>query len=88
MYIGSNDRGGSSLYDPGNSFKMESINVKTLDSFNFENINFIKLDAEDKELEILKGGINTITKCHPVILFKCNDILIKLPKIKFILINK
>ena len=81
LYIGSEDRGGSSLYDPGNTIKIETVQIKTLDSFNFENVGFIKLDAEDNELEILKGGINTLNKDKPIILFECNDKLEKLPKI-------
>lgn len=36
------------------------INIKTLDSYNFQNISFIKIDVESYELEVLKGGQNTL----------------------------
>lgn len=37
------------------------IEIKTLDSYNFTNIGFIKLDCEGMELDILKGAITCIT---------------------------
>lgn len=40
--------------------------VKTLDSFNFDNVGFIKLDVEGWEEEVLKGAVNTINKYRPV----------------------
>lgn len=40
--------------------------VKTLDSFNFENVGFIKLDVEGWEEEVLKGATDTISRCKPV----------------------
>jgi len=54
----------SSLGDGG--IEVESV---TLDSFVFknrlENINFIKLDVEGAELEVLKGALETIKKYRP-----------------------
>lgn len=49
--------------------KMPSIEVecKTIDSFNFENVDFIKIDTEGYNIEPLKGMINTIKKWSPVI---------------------
>jgi FkbM family methyltransferase len=40
--------------------------VKTLDSFNFENVGFIKIDVEGWEEEVLKGAVETINKYKPV----------------------
>lgn len=36
------------------------IEIRTLDSYNYSNIGFIKLDCEGMELDILNGAINTI----------------------------
>lgn len=47
-----------------------NIKVKTLDSFEFENVDFIKIDAEGYETFIIQGGINTIIKYKPVILYE------------------
>lgn len=48
------------------SFKCE---IKTLDSFNL-NPSVIKIDAEGFEKNILNGGIKTITKSRPSIIFE------------------
>lgn len=46
------------------------INVETLDSFNIENVSFIKIDVEGQEREVLEGSINTIYKFTPTILIE------------------
>ena len=42
-------------------------NVRTLDSFGFTEVDFIKIDVEGLELEVLKDGIETIKRNRPVI---------------------
>jgi FkbM family methyltransferase len=49
------------------------IEIKTLDSYNFENVTFIKIDVEGYELEVLKGAKNTIEKCRPDILVETHS---------------
>ena len=44
------------------------IPVKTLDSFEIEHVDFMKLDCEGYELFALKGGEQLIKRCHPVII--------------------
>ena len=56
----------------------EEVEVRTLDSYMFgynysESIRFIKLDVEFNELDVLKGGLNTIEDHHPKILFEANE---------------
>jgi len=41
------------------------VEVNTLDSFHFVDVDFIKIDVEGHELEVLKGGVETITRCRP-----------------------
>jgi len=41
--------------------------VTTLDSYNFDNIDLIKIDVEGSEDELIKGAENTIKKYLPVI---------------------
>ena len=48
------------------------VNIKLLDSFNLQNINFIKLDVEGYEEKILQGGINTIQKYKPTLVIEQN----------------
>lgn len=44
------------------------IPMTTLDSFELQNVDFIKLDCEGYELFALKGGQETIKRDHPVVI--------------------
>lgn len=41
--------------------------VLTIDSMAFSRLDFIKLDAEGAEVEILTGAVDTITRCRPAV---------------------
>ena len=41
--------------------------VKTLDSFEFQDVSLLKIDVEIHYLEVLQGCLNTIDRCRPVI---------------------
>lgn len=41
--------------------------VKTLDSFNLENVDYIKMDCEGFEYRVLQGAEQTIKRCRPVV---------------------
>ena len=43
------------------------INVRTLDSFDLNFIDYIKIDAEGYEIEVVEGAKNLIEKCKPFI---------------------
>tara|TARA_Y100001938_G_C8082866_1_gene430189 strand:+ start:1307 stop:1879 length:573 start_codon:yes stop_codon:yes gene_type:complete len=49
-----------------------AVSLKTLDSFNLENVTFIKYDIEGYELKALKGSEQTIKKYNPVIVIEQN----------------
>jgi FkbM family methyltransferase len=51
----------------GERFKVE---VKRLDDFKFESIDFIKIDTEQYELQVIEGAIKTIKKHKPTIFFE------------------
>ena len=42
----------------------------TLDSYNFTEVDFIKIDVEQGELEVIKGAMQTIEKYKPVVMFE------------------
>lgn len=44
--------------------------MKTLDSFKIENVDFIKIDVELGEWEVIQGGKDTILKYHPLIMYE------------------
>lgn len=46
--------------------------IRTLDSFEYSDIGFIKIDVEGYEYKVLLGSKNTIDKCRPVLLVEQN----------------
>lgn len=52
--------------------RYQEIQVFNLDTVfeQYSEINFIKIDAQGQELNILKGGIDILYKCQPVILIE------------------
>lgn len=58
----------SNVFDKKNSKKAQCL---TLDSFDLNNIGFIKVDVEGMEYQVLKGGLGTIIRNnYPSILFE------------------
>jgi len=75
LNIVSLDGGGSTLHkDQNNVLYTEEIEVRTLDSFNIDNISFIKMDVENNELQVLLASENTLKRSnYPKILFEMNQ---------------
>jgi FkbM family methyltransferase len=44
--------------------------VSPLDKFNIERVAFIKIDVEGHEIEVIKGGANTLRRSRPVVLIE------------------
>lgn len=66
-----------------------SIPLKTLDSYNYETVDMIKIDVEGFEEEILAGAMNTILKNKPIIVVEqqkheYKDAMIEKPSIKIL----
>ena len=53
--------------------KCAVVQQKTLDSFAFKDVDFIKIDVEGHELPVIKGGIETISTYRPTIILEQND---------------
>jgi FkbM family methyltransferase len=73
--LGEHEGATSAEFDPANtgmSHLVEgtagSIPVRRLDEFGFDDVDFVKLDAEGYELFVLKGGVETLRRNHPVVL--------------------
>jgi FkbM family methyltransferase len=75
LNIISDDGGGSTLHNNNyNVLNTEEIEIKTLDSFNIDNISFIKIDVEDNELQVLEFAQTTLKNSnYPKILFEMNN---------------
>ena len=72
--LGNEDKKTKVNYNPeatGNTYISESgnkeIEIKRLDSFNLPQIDYIKIDAEGFEIEVIKGGVELIEKYKPFI---------------------
>lgn len=48
------------------------VKVTTLDSFNIERLNLMKIDAEGMELLILQGSAQTLARCRPILVLEVN----------------
>ena len=56
--------GGQNRINSGGSMR---VSAETLDSYNIENIDLIKIDVQGSEFQILEGSIETIKNNNPVI---------------------
>lgn len=61
-------------FDPNKKFMnrkykqwIDDVRLETLDSYNFTDVDYIKIDAEMHELQVLQGAANTINKYKPVL---------------------
>jgi hypothetical protein len=55
------------ISDTGTRKNTVSVDIKTLDSYNLENVDLIKIDVEGYELYVLRGSENTIMRDRPFI---------------------
>lgn len=77
IYYNCSTSGGSSfetysrnwVSDPQRSRKVV-VQQKSIDSFNFRQVDFIKIDVESYELPVLVGAEKTIKTCSPLILIE------------------
>ena len=44
--------------------------IYTLDYFNFQDVNLMKIDVDGMDGEVIKGGMETIKRCKPVIIIE------------------
>ena len=55
---------------PSESVTTQIVQTRTLDSYRFQDVVFIKIDVEGHELQVLEGATETIARCQPVILLE------------------
>lgn len=63
--------------DPGNTGKTYidgagSVDVLRLDDFDFQNVDFVKIDVEGYEAAVIDGGAETLLRDRPIIIVESN----------------
>jgi FkbM family methyltransferase len=53
------------LFDHFDQIQRVRVPTQTIDSFQFETVDFIKIDVEGHEIFVLEGGEETIRRCRP-----------------------
>ncbi|MEH3147790.1 MAG: FkbM family methyltransferase [Methylobacterium frigidaeris] len=48
----------------------ESVDIRTIDSLNLESVGLIKIDVQGAELMVLRGAVETIKRCRPVLMIE------------------
>ena len=76
FYIYTKDVGSSSLIKKEDSIE-SLISIKTLDSLNMDRVDFIKIDVEGYEYNVLLGAEKTIQKLNPIIVLEYSPIFYK-----------
>jgi hypothetical protein len=51
--------------------------VYTIDMFDFNEVDYIKIDVEGFEKKVLIGAANTIERCNPVIVIEQNHVVLE-----------
>ncbi|MDR7130458.1 FkbM family methyltransferase [Algoriphagus sp. 4150] len=78
LYSSADSNEGTNTIYNTEKFSIESgkIQLDTLDeqlkSLEITNVNFLKIDVEGAELQVLKGALNTLKKHRPIILLEIN----------------
>lgn len=52
-------------------YQRVSVPQETLDSYNFTDVDIIKIDVEGYELQVLEGAVQTIAKNRPIVQIEC-----------------
>jgi len=75
LYIDKMNMGGASVNQAGADRELAEIKLSTLDDYvtnnNIQRIDVIKIDVEGIEEKIIKGGMNSLRRFKPVIIFEC-----------------
>jgi FkbM family methyltransferase len=59
--------------DRGAEYGVVEVEARTLDSYNFSEVGFIKIDVEGFEREVLEGSVETIARDRPTLLIEIEE---------------
>ena len=71
--LGERDANVTMIYDPADSGGTHvggagDMKMRTLDSFEFDDVDFIKIDCEGYEHMVLAGAVETLARCRPCVI--------------------
>jgi FkbM family methyltransferase len=76
--------GGTNLESKGDQNGAgEIIKITSLDAFELDRLDIIKIDVEGMEFAVLNGAKETVRQCRPVIFAECNSLEASMPIIKW-----
>ena len=67
------EHGGHNFLQPSNGIKLRDsqqlipVTVRSIDSYGFDDVDFIKIDVEGAEMGVLRGAGETIKRCRPAV---------------------
>jgi hypothetical protein len=65
----------SNLLDrTGNQVVSQAVDVRTLDSYELQRLDLIKVDVEGHEFSVLEGARQTIERCRPSIIVEVEEV--------------
>ena len=67
LFIDDNGLGNNTLYTTSELKNEVKVNVMKLDDYDLNEIDYIKIDVQYHELEVIEGGINTLKKNRPLL---------------------
>ena len=67
LFIDKKGLGGNTLISNIELTEDVEVQITKLDEFNFINIDYIKIDVQFHELEVIEGSVNTLEKNNPVL---------------------
>ena len=62
-----------SMIGDRSSIRTREVALRTLDSFMFEGVSFLKIDVEGHEEAVLRGAEETLRRCRPSLLIESED---------------
>jgi len=62
--------GHASLTNKFSNQKTIQVSLNKLDDYDFVNVNFIKIDVEGHELDVIRGAKTTIGRCRPIMMIE------------------
>jgi FkbM family methyltransferase len=65
--------GRGSIGHPGDGEHVATVTTRRLDSYALTDVGFMKIDVEGHEEAVIRGAMETLARCHPVLVVEIED---------------